>query len=74
MSNSKRKQRTGTALKKLIAKSQPPHLAFNFPGKYFGWQLQNIPADYLEWILEEVHDLKFRDVAEIELIRRKGTT
>lgn len=40
-------------------------------GKYKGWKLRNVPVEYLEWVLRDVTTMEFRDLAEIELFRRK---
>lgn len=39
--------------------------------KYKGWKLKNIPAKYLNWVIENVENREFSDVARIELWRRK---
>lgn len=46
--------------------------AWQLPGRYWGWQIKNLPTEYLEWVLSEVKELEHRDVAEIELLRREG--
>jgi len=42
-------------------------------GKYRGWQLEKIPADYLSWLVDNVERESIRMIAREELNRRLKT-
>ena len=42
----------------------------NLPGEHYATRMDRVPTDYLLWYVAEVKNLRYRDLAEIELIRR----
>ena len=43
---------------------------WSLPGKYYGIHYNNLPTDYLFWILDNSHSGKHKGIAENEVYRR----
>ena len=72
MGLARKRRRRASGRKQQIARflSEDSNRCLMFTGQYYGWKLKNIPAGYLQEILNNVDAVALRDVAQIELIRR----
>lgn len=56
------------AVQKTLAKDRDK--LFLFRGKHFRWKLGSVPENYLQWMIDNVTEQEWRDVAATELFRR----